>query len=175
MKVQAEQQQGQNAPQDTNQLRESMEEQGEEEEQEQSEQPGQHVPRTLLQLSDQFSGQQPPLMVGRTRSGSTRTFRGGTALGAILRAEGVNISAAMLESANFDDHMAMQAAFMMPGGIASFLRREPTTLKQSKALPGRPQWKRAMDVDMVGLITHMVWDQVPRPTNQVVFGIKILY
>lgn len=109
-----------------------MEEHGAEEKQEKSEQRGQHACRTLQQLLDHFSGQQPPLMVERTKSGFTRSLGGRTAQSATSMAEVVNTAAAMPKTASVDNQMAMRTAITMPERIAKPLLPEPTTLKQVK-------------------------------------------
>lgn len=104
-------------------------------------------------MTDHFFGQQPASAVRRTRSGSTRTLGGVTALSAILSAAGANTSVAMHEYVGFDDHMAMQAALTIPKRIAIFFPINTTTLRQAKAFPEWPQWKGAVGVQMaVGLV-----------------------
>lgn len=79
-------------------------------------------------------------------------LEGGTILSHILRAGGVNISAAIEKSAGFDDHMAMQVALTMPEGVANFLSPGPTIFKDAKASPEWRHRKGAMDVEMARLV-----------------------
>lgn len=71
----------------------------------------------------------------------------------------------MQKSASFDDHKAVQAALTMPEGIAGFLLPEPMSLKHEYAPPEWLERKGVVDVEMAGLVKNMMWDQVPRPTN----------
>lgn len=119
MKAHVEMQQEQDAPLGENQQPELLKVQNEEGGHKRPEQRGQLFSITIWQLTDHFS--RTTTFSGRTHE--KRIYKDTWrkyCTRAILRAGGVNTSAAMEQSASFDHHIAMQAALAIPEEAAPF-------------------------------------------------------
>ena len=96
-------------------------------------------------------------------------------LPALLGVVGVKRSQISLESRRVDPAIVLQAASMMPTGLASYLPDEPTTLHEAKVSPEWPQWRGALKREMDGEIARGMWKVVDRPKGKTVPGTKTVF